>query len=1023
MNNLKKISIALFILLLSSSFIHSQDIDRGEFMIVNQTNSIPITVKIYPVGAIFNGDDQYTVIAANKINPQNNYYIFGKEIAISYDQNGNDWYKRANFDKSQDYLYCDLSIGYGRYRIDFYEGTTKTNSCDVDFSDANFTGQDVTGYIQHLRIDYFSSSEITFQFINPYSENVNIAAVNYYIKVWEQVGTENSALTPSKGNFTDSQDPASQYHSFPLDATSFGHFAHATPETVNLNLNVSYYDANIITNKTFHFDNCIFEVDDGKTFTINNNSNSFFPIVISGSNGKFISGTGSVFEILGYDLGIKIENNATVDIDGTIFQPSNINTIWWGLELDAPGTTSIKNCEFNNFETGIYTNANGINHLIISDNIFNFRTGEAIVGIKVEQTSYVVIQNNTFIFPTTNIDDNNTGIRIINNANSENDNNQLGPNNPIISVVNNTFSEGMFHIVAVGLSDNLINVYVADNHHTNGLRNMAFGSASGQIKNNDINSSVELSEYNSYCIYVEGGNPNFLNNTINSYNNNLKFSDYSNPSLGPITNSENQFLWVAGRNILHSTNYYNIYSPNIYTPGYFNTDYGQNWFMLNNNSQYFFGAYLNTPSSDYYSSNNCWYINSGIVDPTNYVWLINTATPPVSMTIHPESQPPYSGCYSWDYQIIDRIITDRGNGIYDTILVTQANNNPPSSEDVALYGTGVKNQKLKNYSSAIINFKNLVNTYPNSKYLEKTIFNLYECYVSSDTNHNQGWRNTIFGDIKSFLESKIQQYENNEAFVNIAFDFLLKCKIKIKNYELAMDGYEFIAENSPSATERLMASINYIDVEGLLQGSGGGQKDNINNSDKLTSNQIGKPIKDILLASYKKNRESKIKREKFELQNSNDAVRTKAEQNKRSKQDKVFENRALENISVSGSLTKKERRERIQKDFMLLSSGNVSSDNFVKTNNITALKYELSQNYPNPFNPITNIKYQIQKTGLVTLRIYDITGREIKTLVNEIKNPGNFIVTFNGSEFASGVYFYRIQSGDFVQVKKMLLIK
>ncbi|MBI5403051.1 MAG: T9SS type A sorting domain-containing protein [Ignavibacteriae bacterium] len=86
-------------------------------------------------------------------------------------------------------------------------------------------------------------------------------------------------------------------------------------------------------------------------------------------------------------------------------------------------------------------------------------------------------------------------------------------------------------------------------------------------------------------------------------------------------------------------------------------------------------------------------------------------------------------------------------------------------------------------------------------------------------------------------------------------------------------------------------------------------------------------------------------------------------------------------------------------------------------------KNYIYQNYPNPFNPVTNIKYQIQKTGLVTLKIYAITGREIKTLVNEVKNPGSYIISFNGSEFASGVYFYRIQADDFVQIKKMILIK
>lgn len=85
--------------------------------------------------------------------------------------------------------------------------------------------------------------------------------------------------------------------------------------------------------------------------------------------------------------------------------------------------------------------------------------------------------------------------------------------------------------------------------------------------------------------------------------------------------------------------------------------------------------------------------------------------------------------------------------------------------------------------------------------------------------------------------------------------------------------------------------------------------------------------------------------------------------------------------------------------------------------------FELKQNYPNPFNPITNIKYDLQGDVIVNIKIYDITGREIKTLVNEFKPAGSYIVSFNGSEFASGIYFYKIQAGNFVQVKRMILIK
>jgi hypothetical protein len=98
------------------------------------------------------------------------------------------------------------------------------------------------------------------------------------------------------------------------------------------------------------------------------------------------------------------------------------------------------------------------------------------------------------------------------------------------------------------------------------------------------------------------------------------------------------------------------------------------------------------------------------------------------------------------------------------------------------------------------------------------------------------------------------------------------------------------------------------------------------------------------------------------------------------------------------------------------------SDHLTVNNNIPK-KFDLSQNYPNPFNPVTNIKFDLPKDIFVTMKIYDILGREIKTLVNEFKKAGSYITAFNGSELSSGIYFYRIQAGNFVQVKRMVLIK
>lgn len=91
--------------------------------------------------------------------------------------------------------------------------------------------------------------------------------------------------------------------------------------------------------------------------------------------------------------------------------------------------------------------------------------------------------------------------------------------------------------------------------------------------------------------------------------------------------------------------------------------------------------------------------------------------------------------------------------------------------------------------------------------------------------------------------------------------------------------------------------------------------------------------------------------------------------------------------------------------------------------NLIPEKFELSQNYPNPFNPVTKINFSVPKAGFISIKVYDINGKEIKNLVNEFKSAGNYFVNFDGSSLASGTYFYRIETGEFKEVKKMILIK
>ena len=117
--------------------------------------------------------------------------------------------------------------------------------------------------------------------------------------------------------------------------------------------------------------------------------------------------------------------------------------------------------------------------------------------------------------------------------------------------------------------------------------------------------------------------------------------------------------------------------------------------------------------------------------------------------------------------------------------------------------------------------------------------------------------------------------------------------------------------------------------------------------------------------------------------------------------------------------------------------GTVSILNYAKINGIeygtivsvnedmpaSPIEFTVSQNYPNPFNPITNIKFRTSNFGFVSLKVYDVLGNEIRTLVNEEKPAGEYQVTFNGSGLASGVYVYRLKANGKIISKKMILLQ
>jgi len=118
-------------------------------------------------------------------------------------------------------------------------------------------------------------------------------------------------------------------------------------------------------------------------------------------------------------------------------------------------------------------------------------------------------------------------------------------------------------------------------------------------------------------------------------------------------------------------------------------------------------------------------------------------------------------------------------------------------------------------------------------------------------------------------------------------------------------------------------------------------------------------------------------------------------------------------------------------DGIILKGNQLVPIGIISSNNSVPSAFSLDQNYPNPFNPTTSIKYQIKELSsphvlggdLVQIKVYDILGKEIETLVNEKQSPGTYEVTWDASAFPSGVYFYRLEAGDYSETKKMLMIK
>lgn len=697
-----------------------------------------------------------------------------------------------------------------------------------------------------------------------------------------------------------------------------------------------------------------------------------------------LSGTAS-FNIISSGAIVTIGSNASINVNNrAALQATNINftsSAWNGITFNNANCI-LNGCTFSNAPNALrfYNTAIGA---AIPKGIRNctFNVPANGQGIYAENIYRFIADGNTF-----NLSGGAWGLFT---RNYISDNPESIESAPIydLKVINNTFSNGLYQAFLWAGTSSYLPFYVYNNTFNGTCTyNLAGRRIGGDIKNNRINGNST-----GIGIALWEANPNVFGNVMTTAGNTMLLNS-AYPNLAPVRNSNNQLVWYGGKNTLTSSQNDNIYI----SLGYPITNLGLNSFTIQNASKYHIEGYLPDSVQQYYwCLNNCW-VGNGTIPKTNLRRVSSTAiVPPNYLTL---------SC-RFDHITLNEDIDSLGDSIYDTVEVTDDLSGSSAGDDEVLYSQGQEYEDNDNYPEAINQYKTLVNLYPASLYANTALYSLYDCYEALDTSGMAEMSDELFGDLRLYLNQKIESDSYNSQFVDAAYNLVLSCEAQMKNLEIALTGYEFIATYHPDPETRLLASMDYSDIEAMMSGGEGGGESGSKNSPENTEDDK-KPILDVVKKAYKKiEKKIELKAERLSKENKTDLTE-----------------RISSNLQSRG-LTQEQKSEQNLKNFTLLSRLSIGELNQDESEKIIPRKYQLSQNYPNPFNPVTTINYDLPKDGLLRLKVYDITGKEILTLVNEFKAAGSYQVQFDGTKFSSGVYFYRIEAGLFVETKRMVLVK
>ncbi len=764
---------------------------------------------------------------------------------------------------------------------------------------------------------------------------------------------------------------------------------------------------------------------------VNINTNTTFDEdVVVENGGQLILQDSAVIQ-LAEGVKIIVQEGGKLQANKVTFISKSENENWGGIEVEnCDSSLTIQNCTFNNATLPIKIINNGThayNEKIIKNNVFNCQNSSDF-AIYAENVFNILIQGNQFNMSGESSAT--VGLEIINNGDYISTETETKTN-----IVNNTFTNGCASMVLNSYASELTPVYVYGNtfNGSSANYNIIGRMITGKIKNNNFSGTGTDNP-----VYLQQCTPDMFGNVINGTGTTMILNGHSYPNLSPLRLSNTNY-WYGGQNKLSSSDAGNI---NIINAGIPLINYGHNQFSKNSDPLYFhISGALDSTVETYGAAENAW-CSSG-ENPVNYLY---TSGNPYVIT-------DFSNNYTCNQlpavQYTGSVITNMGFGINDTLFTSPYSTNTYIFPDEILYSQASGYTSNGQSLDAINSYKNLINTYLESQYLNTSLYDIFDCYQVLDTSSNNTYRDNLYSDLRIFLNDKIQSGNYNSEFIDIAFYLENMCKVNMENYNDALTGFEFIAMFHPDAEMRLLASWDYDEVQDLMGQSGAQKEVTAKQFRKKVFSEIENAMKNdstmrVVSRMFKQQNEeidntysnktttSKFYNEntgKIKTDNASKKDNTSKENSKRPKimqlSKEVREDlmqRAEDNLRGLRSMNTESKIKKHKEDILLIAGLTAATEKKIETTSLP-LSYSLSQNYPNPFNPVTKINYELPGDGKVKLMIYDILGREIRTLVNEVKQAGKYTVEFNGSNFASGVYFYRIEAGKFTEVKRMVLIK